>query len=208
METLKACQRIINTIFPNGNGKSVQSILVTSSVKGEGASRIAASMAEFLAKYRNMKVCLIDASFEDPSLHTMYKLENDSGLINVIEKPDTLNSVIQSTDVPNLSLITSGVSGAEWLEVLQLGNIQPILQELNKEFDVVIIDSSAVSRNTHSLDIAPHVDGVILVIHAGHTRWEVVQDSKGQFERAQAKFLGVVLNRRKLFIPDFLYRNL
>jgi len=208
METLKACQRIINSIFSNENGKSIQSILVTSSVRGEGVSRIAASMADYLAKYRHMKVCLVDASFTDPSLHKIFNLGNDLGLINVIENPDTLDAIVRPTDVPNLSVIPSGATGQEWLEALQLEDIQNIIQELKKKFDLVIFDSSAVSQNGHSLDIAPHVDGVILVVHAGHTRWEVVQDSKDQFDRVQAKLLGVVLNRRKLFIPDFLYRNL
>lgn len=208
METIKACQRIINSIFSNENGKSVQSILITSSVKGEGVSHIAASMGDFLAKYRHMKVCLVDASFTEPSLHKIFNLENDNGLINVIENPDTLNAMVRPTDTPNLSIITSGATGQEWLEALQLGNIQFIIQELKKKFDLVIFDSSAVSQNGHSLDIAPHVDGVILVVHAGHTRWEVVQDSRDQFEGVQAKLLGVVLNRRKFFIPSFLYRNL
>ncbi len=208
METLKACQRITNSIFSNENGKSVHSILVSSSVKGEGTSRIAASLANFLAKYRNMKVCLVDASFEDPSIHKIFKLDNNSGLINIVDKPETLSAMIRATDTANLSVITTGAAGPEWLEALQLGDVQALIQELKKKFDVVIFDSSAVSSNALSLDIAPHVDGVILVVHAGHTRWEVVQDAKDQFEGVQAKFMGVVLNRRKLFIPSFLYRNL
>ena len=208
METLKACQRIISSIFSNENGDSVQSILITSSLKGEGTSRVAASLAEYLAKYRHMKVCLVDASFEDPTQHKIFKLENDSGLINVTENPETLNAMIQTTGIPNLSVITTGAAGREWLEALQLENIQLIIKELEKNYDVVIFDSSAISHNSHSLDIAPHVDGVILIVHAGQTRWEVVQDSKEQFERVQAKLFGVVLNRRKFFIPNFLYRNL
>jgi len=95
METLKACQRIISSIFSNENGESVQSILITSSLKGEGTSRVAASLAEYLAKYRHMKVCLVDASFEDPTQHKIFKLENDSGLINVTENPETLNAMIR-----------------------------------------------------------------------------------------------------------------
>jgi len=208
MEILKACQRISNSVFPNESEKPIQSLLVTSSVKGEGASRIASSLAEFLANYRNKKVCLIDASFEGPSLHKIFNLENDSGLLNATENPNTLDAMIRPTDTPNLSIITSGTTGRKWLEVLLLENIQSIIQELKTKFDVVIFDSSAISHNVHSLDIAPHVDGVILVVHAGHTRWEVVQDSKNQLDRVHANFMGVVLNRRKLFIPNFLYRSL
>jgi capsular exopolysaccharide synthesis family protein len=209
METLKACQRILNSALSGGNGeKSLSSLLFSSSNPGEGVSPIVASMGEFLSKYRQMKVCLVDGSLHNPSLHKIFDLENHMGLVDAAKNPDILPDIIQPTDIPKLSVVTSGNCNSRHMEELQQEDIQPIVAELKKKFDMLVFDSSAVSKNPHPLNIAPHVDGIILVIHAGRTRWEVIQDAKDQFSLVHGNFLGVVLNRRKFFIPNFIYKNL
>ncbi|MFQ5715712.1 MAG: CpsD/CapB family tyrosine-protein kinase [Nitrospinales bacterium] len=205
METLESCRKIINSILSNGLEKGPRAFLVTSSVAGEGASAVAVNLAKFLAKYQGMKVCLIDANSRNPSLHAVFDFENYIGFSDVAAGKAGLLDVLQRTEVPHLAVITSGPDN--------LGNLEPqktrsLIQQLNARFDCLIFDSSPVSDHSDPLALASLVDGVILVVHAGKTRWEVVQNAKEQLLIVHANILGVVLNQRKYYIPEFIYRKL
>ena len=72
----------------------------------------------------------------------------------------------------------------------------------------VIVDAPPVVLCPETLPLAPFVDGVVLVVHSGRTKRETVQRSIKQLQQIQGRVLGIVLNRKRYFIPDFIYRRL
>ena len=83
-----------------------------------------------------------------------------------------------------------------------------VLLDLKKEFDYLVFDFPPIHTYPDIPILASLMDGVILVVRAEKTRYEVVQDAKEQLDIAHANILGVVLNRKKQVIPDFLYKRL
>ena len=79
-----------------------------------------------------------------------------------------------------------------------------LLQYPRHHYDFVIIDAAASSDG---FALARHVDGVILVVEAEYTRWPVVQNFKDRLVSSGANILGVVLNKRRYYIPSFLYHR-
>ena len=209
MSALDSCQEIIGSIWATGPEESRKSILITSSVSGEGVSDVAYNLAKVLAEVKGARVCLIDAAFRHPSVHRRFDFKNTVGFSDLLQgQVGGISGVLQKTHFNNLFVITSGV-----LEKHQASNIDPqkvreIIEELNDKFDFLIFDSSGVCEQTDPLILAGQVDGVVMVVQAGRTRWEVAQKGKEQIEFAGANLLGVVLNRRKYYIPRSIYRNL
>ena len=84
--------------------------------------------------------------------------------------------------------------------------LKQALQDLASEFDVILVDVPPVLEYTEVLAAAPEVDGVVLVIRAGHTRREMLTQIRKIFELEQVNLLGSVLAGQKHVIPGWFYR--
>ncbi len=77
-----------------------------------------------------------------------------------------------------------------------------------KKYDYVILDGPSVPGSSDVRVICNKVDGVVLVLEAGKTRKQVAVRAKQELEEAGGKLLGVVLNKRKFYIPEWIYKRL
>lgn len=99
-----------------------------------------------------------------------------------------------------LRVIYSDLSLNPYTEIKETENENP-----GNEFDYLIYDSLPINSSSTVNMLASKVDGVIMVIHAGKTRWEVAKKAKEQLEMGHANIIGVVLNRKRHVIPGFIY---
>jgi capsular exopolysaccharide synthesis family protein len=100
-------------------------------------------------------------------------------------------------DVENLYLMASGVLPPNPSELLAGKRMETLFEELDKTFDVVIIDTPPVNVVADALSICPFVDGVTLVATDNKTSYNELQDAVKSLRVADAKILGVVLNRAR-----------
>ena len=82
------------------------------------------------------------------------------------------------------------------------------LSKAREEFDYVILDSAPLPSFAEARVLCEKVDGVVLVIESGKIHRQVALRAKKELEDAGAQILGVVLNKRKYHIPDWLYKRL
>jgi Mrp family chromosome partitioning ATPase len=79
---------------------------------------------------------------------------------------------------------------------------------VQQRFDYTILDSAPITTFAESQAICSRVDGVLLVIETGKTRRQVAIRAKKELEEAGGRLLGVVLNKRRYYIPDWIYKRL
>ena len=82
------------------------------------------------------------------------------------------------------------------------------LQALAAQFEWVVVDGPPVLEAPESVDLAPLVDGVVLVVRSGYTKRPVALRAADMLRKSGVRVLGSVLNRRHLEIPDFIYRRI
>jgi Mrp family chromosome partitioning ATPase len=85
---------------------------------------------------------------------------------------------------------------------------EEFLERLKQTFDLTLIDSWSISIPAKPTLFSPHVDGVVLVIDEGKTRWQIIEQQKRDLISQGANVLGVVLNNRTYPIPDSIYERL
>jgi protein-tyrosine kinase len=192
-----------NIQFSNVDG-NMRSLMVTSSKPGEGKSTTAANLAVVFAQ-QGKRVLLVDADLRKPTVHYTFRLENHVGLTNVLTKQTTLRSAIQSTDIDNLTVVTSGPIPPNPAELLASTYMQELLQEMYTQFDIVLFDTPPVLAVTDAQIMANLCDGSILVVHSGQTVVDAAQKSKELLNAAKGKLLGVVLNQRKPEEGNYYY---
>lgn len=197
----------LNILSANVDAK-VKSLLFSSPTGGEGASTVLTDFAILLAG-QGEKVLLVDANFRSPSLHERFHLGFENGLAELLLQKSTLQQVIKETGVPNLSIITSGMADRRPFNPSNLSNaLEPYLEKMQEEMDWVLFDAPPVNHFDEGLALSGMVDGVVMVVQAEKTRWEVAQSAKQRLEDSGGRILGVVLNKRKFYIPKWLYETI
>ncbi len=189
------------SLLSAANGKGMRSLLVTSGRDQEGKSTVAIGLAVALARQANARVLLVDGNFRRPALANLFGLSVEPGLREFLTGSSG-EQVIQKTDEPRLSLLTSGGSGSV-AELLT--KLPERLQVLCEGFDHVIFDGDSTLTSSEAVLLARHVDGVVLVAECEQTKWEILSLCKEKLARLGGTVLGVVLNKRQFYIPGALY---
>jgi len=174
--------------------RPVSSILVTSPSPGDGKSTVAVNLGVVLAQL-GKQVTIIDGDLRRPNVHRMMGVQNRTGVSSLFVQPDTqLQNVLLDTRVQGLRILTSGEIPPNPSELLGSERFRKILEGVKELSEIVVIDSPPLMAVTDSAVLAPHVDGVILVIKPGSTHLAAAQEAVEQLRRVGANLLGVVLN--------------
>jgi len=197
-----------------------KTVLITSSVHGEGSSTIVANWGKILARERveglpidageiiSGGVLLIDANLRKPSLHSFYELDRKRGLTELLTGELQLDKVLKSASGRNLWIITAGKPAANPADLLGSLLMKGILNECRDRFQFVVLDSAPATLCPETLALAKQVEAVVLVVRAGVTRWEVAHSAKKQLKKVNPRLLGVILNQRRFYIPEWIYRRI
>ncbi len=189
-EQFRTIQTNISLSLSQGDKKT---FLITSPNSGEGKSSTASNLAVTIAVQKR-KVLLIDANLRNPSIHKIFRLQNNIGLANVLSGGSLLEEVVNQTVVGNLFALTSGLAGYNPGELFVSNIFKELIEEANKNYDVVILDSPSILEVTDVKLLAKQCNGVILVINRGNTNFEAALEAKKELEFAKAKILGVIIN--------------
>jgi polysaccharide biosynthesis transport protein len=176
--------------------QALHTILVTSPIPMEGKSVIVSNLALALAKI-GLSVIAVDADMRLPRLHTIFKLDQKHGLANSLSN-GYIDGCLQNTQLPGLKVLTSGGTPPNPAELLVSANLEKLLQELAGKANIVLIDCPPVLTAADASILAPITDGVLLVLKAGQTESQSVQNAVEALRQAKANVIGAVLNA----VPD------
>lgn len=174
-------------------GNNPHTLLVTSSVSGEGKSYVSANLGSVCAD-AGLRVLLVDLDLRRPTLAKRLGAVNQVGLMNVLVGSISLDSAIQATRTEGLFLLTTGPLPPNPADVLASPVIGDLLARVAGEFDIVIIDSPPAGLFVDARELASLVDGVIVVARRKETRIRSVADTVKQLAAVNDGILGVVMN--------------
>ena len=138
----------------------------------------------------------------------MFNLEKENGFAELILGKVTLKDVIKETLFDNLFVITCGMDQLSPTSVFRSNSLDIRIEEMKRQADWIIFDAPQINAYDDPITLASKVDGVVMVVEAEKTRWQVAQLAKQRIENGKGKILGVVLNKRQFHIPDWLYKRL
>lgn len=176
--------------------KKNKSILITSSVPGEGKSFIAANLAAAFAN-TGSKVLLVDCDIRKGRQHRIFGDHNKKGLSNLLldDVSRVVDEYINQTPINNLYTIYKGMTPPNPSELLNSDKNKQLVELLINKFDIVIFDGAPVSGMSDSLIMSRLVDGVIIVTACKETSITLLEDTKKNLLNVNANILGVVLNK-------------
>jgi len=194
------------TALKDGFDSSVRTIMFTATAHGTGASTTALNFATALAiSSSKYKVIMIDVNLRTPGLHEAFKFDCGIGISNFLAADD-VSPNIKKVGPGELYVLGCGSGYSMPASLFESKRFEKLLLTLRRQFDYIILDAPPVLFFPESRIISTKADGVVLVLESGQTRRHVALKAKKQLLQSGSKILGIVLNKRKYYIPTWLYR--
>jgi Mrp family chromosome partitioning ATPase len=182
---------------------------VTSSYRGEGVSSVALGIAYTISLYEGENVLLVDSNLHNPYEEKIIGENRPPGLYEVTVSRDGSKSKIIDKEKEDDSFF-SVKSMDEYLSQQdgsqQINKLLPSVEKLN--YKVIVIDLPSIGEGVAALKSSAISDGIIYVIESERIRREVVKHAKEKLDNAGVKIFGIVLNKRRYYIPKWLYNRL
>ena len=191
-------------LVPDPTRKIIQFI---GSRKGEGTSTVVREFARVSALKFGKSVLLLDAEYYHPTQHLFFNIQPEFGWQDVVGDRGAIDKALYQVGDTRLFLCPRSQNSTTSSQISSL-QMDIFLKKLRERFDLVLIDSQPATTSTDSLSISSKVDGVVFIVEAEKTRWPVAETTKERIQRSGGKILGVVLNRRRNHIPDWIYKRL
>jgi capsular exopolysaccharide synthesis family protein len=186
--------------------ESVQVVMITSAMPGEGKTSLSCHLAASLARV-GLKTLLIDGDLRNPTAHRLFELENGVGLCDLLRGEAAAAEVTQPTALAGLAVITAGQWDYAAAQGLARNRLGAALGPLRREYDFILIDSSPVLPVTDALLLGQSVDGVIFSILRDVSRLPSVYMASQRLTAVGARTLGAVVNgiSEGLYVSSYPY---
>jgi capsular exopolysaccharide synthesis family protein len=196
------CFRAARTsiLFHEGRTR-LKSLVVTSPCPGEGKSTIACNLAIAMAE-TGRRTLLVDADLRKPRLHEVFGVSGGRGLSDLLEPVEPLarlplHSYLRDTAIPALSLLPSGALNRQGLALLHAERTAELLQRLEREFDIVVLDTPPLLPVSDARILARFAGAAVLVLRLNESTREQARLAVEPILADGSRVLGVVLNAWK-----------
>lgn len=188
-----------NIQFMNVDEK-LKSLLVTSTVPGEGKSWVSSNLAVTFAQ-AGKRVLIVDSDMRKGRQHKIFEVNNEKGLSNYLimtTKSDSLNSIgeyIQPTLIDNLYIMTSGIIPPNPSELLASQKMIDLIRYLEEIFDIIIFDGTPSTIVTDAIILSKFVNTTLIVSAHKITKTDDLNQVKRNIQNVGGKIAGVVVNK-------------
>jgi capsular exopolysaccharide synthesis family protein len=181
-----------NVLFSRKD-ESFNTISVLSGGAGEGKSTTLLNLATIFAQ--NGSRCLIvDSDLRRPSIHKVLNLTNSIGLTNYLLKQNSLEEVIQTTQLATLDFLPSGKLPSSSMGILSSEKMKELIRELKLRYDFVFFDSPPLLGVSDASILASEMDMVIQVVQYRRYPQPMTLRAKQMIQKVGGNLMGIVLN--------------
>jgi len=185
--------------------RRLHTLIITSSLAGEGKSVTAANLAIVMAQL-GLRVILVDADTRKPVQHKLFHLKRQPGLSDALLAEETPpQHYLQKVDVPNLHILSSGMRAPNPAELLSSQRMQQLLAALHTVADVIIIDTPPLLVVTDAAVLASNGSDVVLVVNARRTQQNALLRAMSALQKIDAHLCGVIVNELSRSARGYAY---
>lgn len=181
-----------------------RSVVLTSTIPGEGKSTNASNLAIVLAQM-GLRTLLVDADLRNPRQHSVFGMDVEPGLSNRLVATAEESEVIHETSVANLCLVPAGRRPPDPAELLGSKQFASFLASCRERFDWMVVDTTPMLPVSDALIVSHAVGEVLFVVGTGTTSWRSAVDAMAKLREMDVHVLGTVLNKAELERHAYYY---
>jgi capsular exopolysaccharide synthesis family protein len=194
-----------------GNSKKIQTILITSTLPGEGKSWTSANLAVTFAQ-AGKKVILVDSDLRKGRQFSIFNVVARPGVSNYLSGVvnegevydiDDIRSFIRETDIENLYIIPAGDVPPNPAELLVNSRMNQLLLDLKSQYDIIIFDAPPALLVTDATILARMVDTSMIVVAHQETKMDNLNKVQKNIKNVGGNVAGVVINKIPMSVKKY-----
>lgn len=196
-EAFRALRSNIHFLFDRSKQSENKTIMVTSSVGGEGKTFVSMNMATAFA-LSGKKTVLVGLDLRKPKIFGDFNLKNDIGVVNYLIGQKTKEEVIQKTQIENLDLITAGPVPPNPSELLMTDATTELIDYLSERYDYIVLDTPPVGLVADALELIKYSDVTLYIVRQNFTQKGMLKMINSKYKRDEVSNISIVLNNFKI----------
>ena len=206
LEEMITLYQNIDHLLPDTLKRAIQFI---GSRSGEGTSVIAREFANVARNNFGKSVLIIDGNTRSLDQCAFFGVSPSMTLWDVLNNAQLpVCDALYNVKTPDIFICAIAQEHTTVHGNFNAKTMKDLLDVLKKQFDLIVIDSAPALSSTDGVGFSSSVDGVVLILEAETTRWPVAEETKNRILRNGGNILGIVLNKRQYYTPEFIYKRL
>jgi succinoglycan biosynthesis transport protein ExoP len=192
-ESFRAIRSSLQFLFKKQKVDGAKTVMLTSSVSGEGKTFCSLNIATVFA-LSEKKTIIIGLDLRKPKIFDDFNIQNEIGAVNYLIGDNTLDEVIQKSQIPFLDVITSGPIPPNPSELILGDSMKELIEELKKSYDYIVLDTPPVGLVSDALELSQFCDVTLYVVRQNFTKKEMLVLLNNRTKRGELQNVSIVFN--------------
>lgn len=192
-ESFRAIRSSLQFLYKKQNVSGTKTLMITSSVSGEGKTFCSLNIATVFA-LSEKKTVIVGLDLRKPKIFSDFNLNNEVGVVNYLIGQNTIEEVILKTQVPFLDVITSGPIPPNPSELIMGESMKEMLDELKERYDYIILDTPPVGLVADAIELSSFVDVTLYVARQNYTKKDMINLLNNRVKRGELTNVSIVFN--------------
>ncbi|MFH6972779.1 polysaccharide biosynthesis tyrosine autokinase [Flavobacterium petrolei] len=192
-ESFRAIRSSLQFLYKKQNVDGAKTLMITSSVSGEGKTFCSINIATVFA-LSEKKTVIIGLDLRKPKLFDEFNLPNEVGVVNYLIKQKTVDEIINHTQIPFLDVILSGPIPPNPSEMILSERMGELITELKKKYDYIILDTPPVGLVSDALELAEFCDVTLYIVRQNFTKKDMITLLNNRVKRGELDHASIILN--------------
>jgi polysaccharide biosynthesis transport protein len=192
-ESFRAIRSSLQFLYKQQNVEGAKTLMITSSVSGEGKTFCSINIATVFA-LSEKKTVIIGLDLRKPKLFDEFNLANDVGIVNYLIKQKSVDEIINHTQIPYLDVILSGPVPPNPSELIMGDGMGKLMEELKEKYDYIILDTPPVGLVSDALELAQYSDVTLYIVRQNFSKKEMITLLNNRIRRGELDNASVIFN--------------
>ena len=192
-ESFRAIRSSLQFLYKRQQVDGAKTLMVTSSVSGEGKTFCSLNIATVFALSEKRTV-IIGLDLRKPKMFDEFNLSNDIGVVNYLIKQKSVDEIINHTHIPFLDVILSGPIPPNPAELIMSDGMKELIEELKEKYDYIILDTPPVGLVSDALELAEFCDVILYIVRQNFSKKEMITLLNNRVKRGELHNTSIILN--------------
>lgn len=192
-ESFRAIRSSLQFLYKKQNIEGAKTLMITSSVSGEGKTFCSINIATVFA-LSEKKTVIVGLDFRKPKLFEEFNLNNDKGVVNYLINESSVDEITNATEISFLDVILSGPIPPNPAELIISERLGDLMRELKQKYDYIILDTPPVGLVSDALELDQYCDVTLYIVRQNFSKKDMITLLNNRVKRGELKNTSIVLN--------------
>ncbi|MGO4821877.1 MULTISPECIES: polysaccharide biosynthesis tyrosine autokinase [unclassified Flavobacterium] len=192
-ESFRAIRSSLQFLYKKQNVDGAKTLMITSSVSGEGKTFCSINIATVFA-LSEKKTVIVGMDLRKPKLFDEFNLSNDVGVVNYLIKQKTVEEIVNHTHIPYLDVILSGPIPPNPSEMIMSDGMEELIEELKAKYDYIILDTPPVGLVSDALELSQYADVTLYIVRQNFSKKEMITLLNNRIRRGELDNTSIIFN--------------